>query len=480
MCGLRLGTSSQSSKKKQSISQPKTLQMIPKYQVKSRLLKFFFTACTLQFSCGLWAQSYIGAAMDNYAGVHAVVYNPANVFDSPYSSDINLVSASGYLGSDFIGLSFSDLLSSGGDFDFEDDAERYPSDANHFFTNIDVLGPSFMFNVGEKQSFAITTRVRGLFNLNNIEGNLYERISDGFEIGNDFEFDSRNLNATMHVFSEIGLTYGREIVRTKDQFLKGGITLKYLMGAGGLFASSPELSGDFNGVTNQLTTQGSISYGSTLGFDSDSIEFSDLQGGFGADIGLVYECRKRIMDGRVQGQRAQQYKFKMALALTDIGSINYKNSENTMYDANGDVNALEFETKSVEEVLEDNYTGTSVTGTQKIALPTALQIMADYYIGRRCYVGLHTGLSLQNSGKGNTNTLINTATLAPRWESKWFSIYSPIGLRQYGDMAWGLGLRLGPLTVGSGSVFTNLLSDNSTNADLYVGLKIPLYKQVNF
>ncbi len=429
---------------------------------------------------GLSAQSYIGHTMDNYAGVHGVIYNPANVFDSPYRTDINLVSASGYLGSDFIGLSFSDLLSSGGEFDFNSDAARYPSEENHFFTNIDVLGPSFMFNLDDTQSFAFTTRARGLFNLNNIDGNLYERISDGFDIGNDFDFDSKNLNATGHVFAEIGVTYGREILRTQDQFLKGGITLKYLMGAGGLFANSPEISGNFNGITNQLTTQGSVSYGSTPGFESDSPEFGNLQGGFGADIGVVYEYRKRIMDNRVQGQRVQQYKFKMALSLTDIGSINYKNSENTLYDANGDVNALEFETKDLEEVLEDNYTGATVTGDQKIALPTALQIMADYYIGSRWYVGLHAGLSMRDSGNSHTSNVINTATLAPRFETKWFSVYSPFGLRQYGDLAWGLGLRMGPLTVGSGSILTNLMSDKSKNADVYVGLKIPLYKNVAY
>lgn len=32
---------------------------------------------------GLCAQNYIGHTMDNYAGVHGVVFNPANVFDSP-------------------------------------------------------------------------------------------------------------------------------------------------------------------------------------------------------------------------------------------------------------------------------------------------------------------------------------------------------------------------------------------------------------
>jgi len=428
----------------------------------------------------LSAQSYIGHTLDNYAGVHGVIYNPANVYDSPFSADINLVSVSGYFGNDFVGLSISDAISSGGDFDFEADAQRTPSDQNHFFTNIDVLGPSFMFNVGDKQSFAFTTRARGLFNLNNIDGNLYERISDGFEIGDDFEFDTQNLNATGHVFAEIGISYGREILRTQDQFIKGGITLKYLMGGGGLFADSPELSGTFNGTTNDLTTQGSISYGSTPGFDTDSPGFDELQGGFGVDIGAVYEYRKRIIDDRVQGQRAQQYKFKAALSLTDIGSINYTNSETTVYDANGNVSGLEFETKDIEQILEDNYDGETMTGDQKIALPTALQIMTDYYFGNRFYLGLHTSLSMRKSGNANTNNLINTATLAPRWESKWFSVYSPIGLRQYGDLAWGFGMRLGPLTVGSGSILTNLISDNSKNADVYVGLKIPLYKRVAY
>ncbi|MBM1105435.1 hypothetical protein JQC67_04695 [Aurantibacter crassamenti] len=432
------------------------------------------------FHSGLKAQSYIGSAMDNYGGVHSLLINPANVFDSPFRTDINLVSASSYLGSDYVGLSISDMISSGGEFDFDEDASRYPLENNHFFANVDVLGPSFMFNIGEKQSIGVTTRVRGLFNLNNIDGNLYESISEGFEIGNNFDINSKDLNTTVHVFSEIGLTYGREILKTQTQFLKGGVTFKYLMGAGGIFADSPELQGNFNGTTNILTTQGSIAYGNTSDFDTDSIEFSDLQSGFGMDLGLVYEFGKRIIDDTVQGKRQQQYKLKLAVAVTDIGSVNYANSERTDYNLNGNVNGLEFETKDLDEVLDDNYTGSTTTGDQKIMLPTAMQIMADYYIGQKFYVGLHTSLSMRKIGNSITNNVINTATLAPRWESKLFSIYSPIGLRQYGDLAWGLGLRLGPLTVGSGSIFTNLLSDNSKNADFYIGLKVPLYKKIVF
>ncbi len=422
------------------------------------------------------AQSYMGTAMDNYAGIHSVIYNPANVFDSPFRTDINLVSFSSYLGNDFISVSLSDVAA--GNFEFDESTHRYPSNSNHFFTNIDVLGPSFMFNVGDKQSFGFTTRVRGLFNLNNIDGTVYEGIDDGFDMEEDLNFEFENLNTTAHLYAEIGITYGRELLKTQDQFLKGGITLKYLSGAGGLFFKSDKINGDFNSTTNTLTTQGTVNYGSTPGFDFDSPQFDNRQGGFGADLGVVYEYRPRMLDGTVQGKRIQQYKFKGALAITDIGSINYANSESTTYDLNATIDADEFENKSTEEVLDDNYSSLTTTVKQKINLPTALQLMADYYIGNRWYVGLQSSLSLRNASKGYTNTTINTTTLVPRWESKFLSVYSPIGVRQYGGFAWGFGFRAGPLTIGSGSMLTNLFKKESKNLDIHLGLKIPLYKKI--
>ena len=49
-------------------------------------------------------------------------------------------------------------------------------------------------------------------------------------------------------------------------------------------------------------------------------------------------------------------------------------------------------------------------------------------------------------------------------------------MRQYAGFAWGVGLRAGPLTIGSASALTNLFSNNSKAADLYIGLKIPIYQ----
>lgn len=94
------------------------------------------------------AQSYSGYLNDNYAGVHSVINNPANIVDSRFRADINLFSFSGLLTNDYYGAKFGDMLKS--DYDFERDGKQYPTDSNNFLINFDVLGPSFMFNLNKK------------------------------------------------------------------------------------------------------------------------------------------------------------------------------------------------------------------------------------------------------------------------------------------------------------------------------------------
>lgn len=94
------------------------------------------------------AQSYFGYLNDNYAGVHSVLNNPANIVDSRFRADINLLSYSGLVTNDYYGVKFFDLLKS--DYNFERDAKQYPTNSNNFLLNIDVLGPSFMFNLNKK------------------------------------------------------------------------------------------------------------------------------------------------------------------------------------------------------------------------------------------------------------------------------------------------------------------------------------------
>ena len=47
---------------------------------------------------------------------------------------------------------------------------------------------------------------------------------------------------------------------------------------------------------------------------------------------------------------------------------------------------------------------------------------------------------------------------------------------EYSGTQVGTGFRAGPLFIGSGSIISNLLSNNSKAFNMYVGLKIPVYQ----
>ncbi|WP_179333139.1 DUF5723 family protein [Winogradskyella costae] len=437
----------------------------------TKLLNLAFFLLILNLSFG---QSYVGHSIDNYSGIQGVIYNPSSIVGSGLRTDINLVSGSVFGGSDYFGINVSDLMNSDGAFDFEDDAEKFPSNANNFFLNADIVLPSFMFNLTNKSSIGIVTRARANFNINNISGELFEAIEDDFDSDEDFEFDSKHLNGTVHSWAEIGVAYGRILMEKPNHVLKGGVTLKYLLGAGSLFMSSPGLEGNYDQSTETLETSGQLNYGTSEDFDGDDMDFSNLTSGFGLDLGFTYQWYTDRENDELPTYK-DPYKLKIGLSVTDIGAINYDNATVTRYDVNAIVNTADTE-EDIEDFLDSNYPSVETNETAKIKLPTALHILVDYRFTKKWFVSAQADLSMAKKGSELSTATLNTVTVAPRLETKWFSFYAPLSYRQYDDLSFGGGIRLGPLTVGSGSVFTNLLSDSSKTTDVYVGLKIPLYR----
>ncbi len=442
----------------------------------------FFTLFITVFSTSLiYSQSYIGLIQDNYAGVHYAITNPANIVDTPFKADINIISASAFGGSNYFGISISDIMNTDGGFDFDKDVEKYPKNDNTFFFNTDVLGPSFMFNLNKRSSIALTTRIRAFLNINNISGELYESLADGFDDAEDFNFAMENLNGTIHAWGEIGLTYARIFKQTDRNLLKGGVTIKYLQGAGSAFFNSTRLTGQFDSNADILTTQGDLNYGlSQEDFDEEDVNFKNLTTGLGIDIGIVYQWN---LDVQTLSQDSLSfnytpYKLKLGVSITDIGSINYKESEITQYNMDQSVDPEIFE-DDVEQALEDNYNGVTNVASTKIKLPSAVHFFADYRIKGKFFSSLSGSFGLVSSDSETANSIVNTVTLAPRLETKWLSLNSPVSLRQYGDFAWGFGLRFGPLMIGSGSVLSNLLSNSTKTTDVYFGIKVPLYRKAS-
>ncbi|WP_299362621.1 DUF5723 family protein [Winogradskyella sp.] len=442
--------------------------MLTTYKVVSLTVLFSL----LLFPC--WSQNYLGYTVDNYAGVHAVSYNPAMIISTYQKTDINIASVSAFGGSDYFGIDVGSLISTDEVFTFDDDTDRFPNDNNDFFANADILGPSAMFRLNDKSSIGVITRVRGLFNLSEINGKLYENLVDQFENDEDFSFDSQNLSGTVHAWTEIGVSYGRVLLKKSQHELTGGITLKYLLGAGGLFASSPGLEGEFIGNTETLQTRGFLNYGKTQDFDRDNVLFDNLEYGLGLDLGFIYTWSASTAEDDVKLQNP--YTLKVGVSVTDIGSINYNQAEITSYNLNASVSTTTFQ-EDIEEFLDNNYDSTADNQNARIQLPTALHILVDYHLTKKWFVSVQSDVSLVERRVERSNTITNVLTLSPRYETKWFGFYLPVSLRQSEDVVVGGGFRLGPLSVGSGSVFSNFLSNSSKTADLFVALKIPIYNK---
>ena len=97
------------------------------------------------------AQSFFGFQHDNYAGVNAVMSNPANIVDSRFRTDINLFSGDINFTNSYYSFTLNELFSD--DYYSQENATN-TSESNSLYTKVDVLGPSFMFNIAKNQYFS--------------------------------------------------------------------------------------------------------------------------------------------------------------------------------------------------------------------------------------------------------------------------------------------------------------------------------------
>lgn len=426
------------------------------------------------------AQSYFGYLNDNYAGVHSVINNPANIVDTRYRADINLTSISGLLTNDYYGAKFGDILKS--DYDFERDAKQYPTNSNNFLINADVLGPSFMFNLNKKSSLALFTRARSITHLSNISGKALNDIQE--DINENYQVSNQNFSIAANAWGEFGVSYARILMDKGQHFLKGGFSAKYLYGAFTGFAKANNLNIAYNytGDPNTSTTSssGNLEAGNITSLDNFDDPTENTGSGFGADFGFTYEYRPNYANhqytnkegGKSYHKDQNKYKFRLGVSVTDIGAINYKDAIVSTYNVNTTYTDAQYDTNPSFDNL---YTKTSESKSVKFKLPTAIHLNADWRMNKRFYLNLNTDFSAVAAEDRNSSYINNNVSLTPRYEVKWLSFYAPISYLEYSGLQAGFGFRAGPLFVGSGSIVSAMLSETKA-LDVHLGLKIPIYQ----
>jgi outer membrane protein OmpA-like peptidoglycan-associated protein len=440
------------------------------------LIKLFLFIPFIAFS-----QDYSGFISDNYSGLHSILDNPATAVSSPYLSDINLLSANAFVSNDYTGINLGAIINNDTNNFYDNSGDNISSklEGNNFNLNASLLGPSFLVNLGYEHSLALTSRVRSLVNINSLDGAFFENYSTGFSNTEDYTFTQDKPNFISNSFMEIGLTYATELRKTKNTTLKSGISLKYLKGLGIMFAEVDNLKVDYHDADETMDTSGGLLYGVSDNFNKEVYILTPGSKGFGFDIGFVYEWKPNFdPKSKEVAKNYKNYKYKIGISLTDFGSITYPSSLNKKYnlDRTGiDTNTIDGDA-DLETTLDNLYSPTETREDIKVKLPTAAHISIDWNTNNKIYLNLHTDISIKGSSAKMTNRIVSTAILTPRYESKWFSAFSPISFNEHMNFKWGLGFRAGPVFVGSGSLLSNLFEKNSKGADIYFGLKIPLYR----
>lgn len=443
----------------------------------SNMKKLFITFSALTCSFIVNAQSYIGYYHDNYAGVQSVLFNPASIADSNFRADINLFSGSVTGTNDYYGVNVFDLFKS--NYNLETDAKLFQSGSNNIILNADVLGPSFMFNIKPKHSLALFTRARAVINIHDINGEVFNQLTDDFNANESFELAAGNFNMTGNSWGELGLSYAGILMDKGKHFLKGGLSLKYLQGIANTYTQGDNITVDYdyNAIlppSSTIATTGTLIYGGNQDFSEsfNELDFDAKSNGIGADFGFVYEYRPEF-----KNFTANEYKLRLGLSVTDIGSIKYDESNQKTYDLNQTVTQIEYDdANSTGEFLDNNYTILETKGSKKVVLPTALHANVDWNFYRKFYLNVNGDINMTNKNVLNSSAIANTVSVTPRYETKWIGLYLPLNYMDYRGFQAGAGFRVGPLFIGSGSVITNLISDESKGFDIHAGLKIPLYK----
>lgn len=436
------------------------------------------------------SQSYLGYFHDNYAGVQSVLFNPASIADSRFKTDINLFSISGAVENDLYGVKLFDVYKDG--YDFESQSKVSAKNANNGLANFDIMGPSFMFNIAPKHSLAVFTRARSVSNIRKINGYLIDQVKDGLDQSDSFNYNLGSPNAASHSWGELGISYAAVLFQKDQHFLKGGLTAKYLQGGVNAYVHGKNVNVAYienstDPKEGSLISNGEVTVGGSQDWEAnDDYEFDSKSRGFGFDFGLVYEWRpdydqydiKKAKPADNNFRDLNKYKLRFGLSVTDIGSINYKNSKVDTYNVNGVVTQQMIDdAEDLYDFLNEHYTKTSTSKGVKTNLPTAIRADADWNMYNKFYLNLNGDINLVSGSKLNGYGIADRVTLTPRYESRWFSFYLPMTYMEYSGMQAGAGLRAGVFFVGSGSILSNLASSNSKGADFHLGMKIPVYEK---
>lgn len=478
-----------------------------------------------------YSQNYVGITPSNYAGVMGTDVNPASFVDGRFVVDINLASANIGLWTNAGSFTTMDMPkwwaksfkadSSGynnphNDWMQPDSSfvDRYitknysPTSVNTIgiYNNVQVDVLNFMFHINRKIAVGAAVKFRSITNVDDVDSKL------AFLAENALNYDqlwNQNINETLlnvnHMsWMEYGLIYSQVLKDDGEHFLKMGAKAKWLSGYTAAYLHTSNLSYNLydSDSTNELV--GNFSYGHSTGILNGDVGNGGLpevasKFGLGLDLGFIYEWRpdwkeyKYDMDGETNIWRRDQdkYKIKVGASILDIGGMKFAKGGlsqdfnvnqttgffnlNTFNSGNGILGIDSVINNLVEN--DPNWTAnpSDANNTFFMQLPTAVSLQFDYHIYKWFYVNATGNINVQNKKNPHRVRTVNQLSITPSFDHAWFGVHLPFMMNKYSGFKSGIGVRLGPLTIGVNDWNVLFASGKKIRgAQAYAGLRLPV------
>lgn len=450
--------------------------------------KALFFWIGLAFASSYAQEHFSGMTTSRRVGITNVGINPSEIVNLNNRFEIQFISSSFNISNNIVG--FKDIT---GDKNIESLVFDGTTPVN---LNIDseIMGPGFaMRALG--WGFAITTKSYLKADINDFDPQFGKAL-----FNNDINLvtlaslinNEANQRISATVWGEIGLSAAKSIINTKSHQLNVGATLKLLFP--GTYANFG--AGNFKGTITDTTINGlslselsnasaylNLAYSGSLGSNftnpSDFTKsfFGNLKG-VASDFGFDYQYKGD----------SNNYKFKIGAAIKNIGSLTFKDENNSSkyfaLDIHGTdkLNLTQFEEVTSFEEIETiiaNSTGTNgkyftLEESNKdfvIKLPTVINAYANIKVFSKFDVSLFMQQKVNDDSGNDQIVSQNSFSITPRLNLGFFELFAPISKNEISGNSTGIGFRLGGFFLGSNAAITALTADGK-QADFYTGFRI--------
>lgn len=377
--------------------------------------------------------------------------------------------------------------------------------------SVEIL--NFMVSINRTMAISAGIKSRTFLNIDHVSSELLTLAQNGLEYQDlwNIALEDQLLNISFNSWVEYHAGFAMVVLDNEEHFLKAGTKLKFLQGLGSLYVYTDNVDYTFLNDDTIAQISGNFDYGYSANLDTwfDATDnsfvgpggFSDIYKlrsklGFGVDLGFVYEYRpkwaeyKYDMDGETNLWRRDQNKYllRVGFAVNDIGGMRYTKSD---YSRNFNVNAnmldlFQFDdTKTLAQfnqnvdtlVASGGATRGPDIGTFYMNLPTHINADIDWHIWRDFYLNFNTMIGFQMNKDPHKVRYPNTFTLTPRYDFAWAGIAAPVSYSKVYGVRAGLGLRMGPIIVGTGDMkwlFAPGKDKQVRGLDVYFALKVPI------